>query len=102
MKKMESPSKGDKDYKADEKSKPARYNNAPKIEGAAEERKNGGKAKKKRGGSIKKNVGGIAGSAPAASAARAPRKSGGSCDSSPFSSARSGTPPKGHKTTDID
>ncbi len=99
---QESPEKGSDDYEEDEKSKPQRYDNAPKIENAAEERKHGGKAKKKRGGPAKKNVGGIAGSAPAPSAARAPRKSGGSCDSNPFSSARSGTSPKGHKTKDID
>lgn len=99
------PAEGDKEYESDLKDKPKRYNSS-KVEDEAEERKAGGKVAKKvggtvakkAGGAIKKNVGGIAGSAPKASAARTPRKSGGSCDSSPFSSARAGTPAKGHST----
>lgn len=93
----ESPEVGDKTWEADEKDKPMRYNKS-KVEDEAEERKAGGRAKRKRGGVAKKQVGGVVGSAPKASAARAPRKSGGSCDSNPFSSARSGTAPKGHST----
>lgn len=101
---QESPEKGDDEWEEDEKDKPTRYDNAPKIEDASEERKHGGKAKKKRGGVIKKNVGGIAGASSAPSAARMPRKSGGrsGSDGNPFSSARAGTAPKGHKCKDID
>jgi len=82
------PASGDKDWEADEKTKPERRVNADKIEGAAEELK--------RGGRTKKNVGGVAG-ASKSNAGRTPRKSGGraGADKSPFSSARSGTPAKG-------
>jgi len=73
----------------DLKSKGQRYNNAPKIEDAAEERKAGGRAKKM--------VGGPAGACGSPNAGRKPRKSGGSATASPFSSARSGTAPSGHK-----
>lgn len=62
--------------------KPERRNNASKIFGEAEARKYGGKAS---GAAARKHAG------------RKPRKSGGSCESSPFSSARSGTAPKGRK-----
>ena len=82
------PASGDEDWEADEKTKPERRVNADKIEGAAEERK--------RGGRTKKNVGGVAGSA-GGNAGRSARKSGGRAgsDKSPFSSARAGTPAKG-------
>jgi hypothetical protein len=85
------PMKGTNEAAEDLKSKPERYNNS-KVENEAEERK--------RGGRTKKNVGGPAGAAPAANAGRAARKSGGRAgsDSNPFTSARHGTPPKGHKT----
>lgn len=92
---MESPSSGTREYDDDLKSKPARYNNAPKIEGAAEERKRGGRAKKHMGkvhGAAMHNAG------------RKARKSGGrtGSDMNPLSSAHKGTAPKGHKATDID
>lgn len=112
-KKQESPESGERRSEPT----PARRDKAPKIEDAAEERKDGGRApkmaggvikknaggpiRKKVGGPVKKNVGGIAGSSPAPSAARAPRKGGGSCVSNPMSSAASGTKPKGHSAKDI-
>ena len=100
---QESPEKGSDEWEEDEKDNPSRRDNADKIEDEAEEKKAGGRAKKKAGGIIKKkagglikkNVGGIAGSSPAPSAARAPRKSGG-CVSNPLSSAHHGTKPKKH------
>lgn len=102
------------DYKADENSKPERRVNAPKIEGAAEEKKRGGRAKRKSGGSVKhlekgedmkhaKHVGNVQGSCNT-HAGRAPRKSGGRTGSNfnPMSSAHAGTPPRAHKSTQID
>ena len=112
---QETPEYGSREWEEDEKDKPEARDNAKKIDDEAEERKHGGKAKKKVGGAlvkkkvhggvIKKNVGGVTGSAPKASAARAPRKSGGrtGSDGNPFSSARAGTAPKRHKMEmDID
>jgi len=70
--------------------KPDRRNNADRIFNAAEERKNGGRTKR--------NYGGMAeGGDAKMHAGRKARKSGGSCESSPFSSARAGTPAKGRK-----
>ena len=67
-----------------------RYTYQSNVNDEAEERKRGGKVAKKHAGKVhgmaKMNAG------------RKPRKSGGSCESSPFSSARRGTPPKGHST----
>lgn len=93
---MDSPATGVKEYDQDLGSKPERRVNAAKIEGAAEERK--------RGGRTKKMVGKMSGDMAACHAGRKPRKSGGRAgsDSSPFSSARSGTPAKGRHTVDID
>jgi hypothetical protein len=68
--------------------KPGRRNaDAESIFGAAEARKRGGRAKgmKAEGDKAMHHAGRMA------------RKSGGSCESSPFSSARSGTAPKGRK-----
>ena len=73
----------------DLKSKPERYNES-RVEGEAEERKRGGRAKRKHGGKAE-------GKMAMHHAGRKPRKSGGSCESSPFSSARSGETPKGRK-----
>ncbi len=118
-KKQESAESGSREWEEDEKDKPEARTNAKKIDEEAEELKTGGKAKKaggsvkkkvgglvkkKIGGIVKKNVGGIVGSAGKTSIARAPRKSGGrsGSDGNPFSSARAGTPPKGHKDNDID
>ena len=92
---MDSPATGSKEYAQDLAMKPNRRVNAPKIEGAAEERKRGGRTKKHV--KVPEEMGN-------AHAGRKPRKSGGraGCDSSPFSSARSGTPAKGRNTVNID
>jgi len=66
-----------------------RYTYQSNVQDEAEERKRGGKVDKK------KHVGKMHGGPSAMHAGRKPRKSGGSCESSPFSSARRGTPPKG-------
>ena len=78
--------------KEDLASKPTRYDNAPNVENAAEERKRGGRAKRKDGGPV-------SGAATPVNAGRKARKSGGraGCEGSPFSAARHGTPPSGHK-----
>lgn len=91
---MDSPASGDKDWEVDEKSKPERRVNAPKIEDAAEERKRGGRAKRKAGGKVK-------GADCAPRMDRKPRKAGGRAGSnaSPLSSAHGGTQPKGHTTS---
>ena len=86
---------GTDEAEEDVKDKPERRNNAPKIEGAAEEMKKGGRAKRKSGG--KTEVGKIEGGKAAMHAGRKPRKSGGRADSSPFTSAKSGTNAPGRK-----
>jgi len=93
---MDSPKSGTKEYEQDLKSKNMRYTYQSKVNDEAEERKSGGRAKKK-------HVGKVHGDAKA-NAGRKARKSGGrtSSDASPLSSAHAGTPPKGHKTLDID
>ena len=90
---MDSPAVGTKEYEQDLASKPERRVNAPKIMGAAEERKRGGKA-----------MGKIHGAAAKAHAGRKPRKSGGRAGSNmnPLSSAHAGTPAKGRHTVEID
>ncbi len=102
------------DWKEEEDSKPERRVNAPKIEGAAEEKKRGGRAKRKHGGVAKhhehgkhmghaKHLGPVHGKIKH-HAGRAVRKSGGRTGSnfSPMSSAHAGTSPRGHDTTDVD
>ena len=104
------------DWKEEESSKPERRNNAPEIEGAAEEKKHGGRARKKRkhggiavhhekGEHMKhaKHLGPVHGK-PKVHAGRAPRKAGGRTGSnfSPLSSAHAGTAPKDHRTEEID
>jgi len=86
---------GVREYDQDLASKPERRVNASKIEGAAEERKRGGRTKK---------MVAVPGEMGSAHAGRKPRKSGGRAgsDSSPFSSARAGTPAKGRHAVDID
>ena len=83
------PTMGMKEWEQDGRDKPTRYNNAPKIEGAAEEKKRGGK---------------VSGMKSMHHAGRKPRATGGRTGSNmnPLSSAHKGTPPSGHKTTDID
>ena len=63
-----------------------RYTYQSNVNDEAEERKRGGKA-----------VGKVRGEGSKQHAGRKARKSGGSANANPFSSARSGTPPKGHK-----
>lgn len=70
--------------------KPERRNNADRIFSEAEERKSGGRTKRKHGGMAE-------GAMAKMHAGRKARKSGGSCEASPFSSARHGTAPKGRK-----
>ena len=112
------------DAKEDENTKPARYNNAPKIEGAAEEKKKGGRAKRKRGGKANMHIskhheegehmkhahhiGKVhgeqkfhAGKAGRATGGRA-GKAGGGSNFSPLSSAHGGTPPRDHKVEEMD
>lgn len=88
---------GENEAEEDVKDKPERRNNAPKIEGAAEEMKKGGRAKRKSGG--KTEVGHIEGHKAAMHAGRKPRKSGGraSSDANPFTSARPGKDAPGRK-----
>jgi len=106
--------KPEKDWDEDLESKPEMRNNAKKIKAEAEEKKHGGRAKRKHGGKVKhhehgehmkhaKHVGAVKGKREV-HAGRAPRKSGGRAGSnfSPLSSAHSGTPPRGHKTLDVD
>ena len=103
------------DWKEEESSKPARYNQS-KVEDEAEEKKHGGRARKKRkhggvavhhekGEHMKhaKHIGPVHGK-PKVHAGRAPRKAGGRTGSnfSPLSSAHAGTAPKDHKTTEVD
>jgi hypothetical protein len=84
----ESPAAGSKEWEQDLADKPNRRVNAPKIMGAAEERKRGGKA-----------MGKIHGAADKMHAGRKARKSGGRAGSNmnPLSSAHAGTPAKGRK-----
>jgi len=65
-----------------------RYTYQSNVNDEAEERKRGGKV-------AKKHVGKMQGDKAKMHAGRKARKSGGSCESSPFSSARRGTAPKG-------
>lgn len=85
----------------DLKSKPHRWNNS-QVEDEAEERKRGGRTKRKHGGDVK-HVGMVHGEEAKHHAGRKPRKNGGrtGADSHPFSSARYGTEPKGHKTDSV-
>ena len=71
--------------------KNARYTFQSKVNDEAEERKSGGRAKK--------CVGKPGGDKAMDRADRKPRKSGGraTSDANPFTSARHGTPPSGHK-----
>lgn len=66
-----------------------RYTYQSHVNDEAEERKRGGRAKK--------HAGKVHGDHAMHHAGRKPRKSGGSCESSPFSHARKGTAPKGRK-----
>ncbi len=78
---------GRNDAAEDLKSKPMRYTADSNVNNEAEERKRGGKTVKMMGKEAKHHAG------------RKPRKSGGrtGSESSPFTSARRGTPPPGRK-----
>lgn len=88
---------GVNEAEADAKDKPEPRTNAKKIDSEAEEMKKGGRAKKAHGGKMEHKVHGEKGKHHAG---RKPRKSGGraSSDANPFTSARSGKSPSGHKT----
>jgi hypothetical protein len=86
--------------------KPEARTNAKKIDAEAEamHAKHGGRAKRKHGGHVAhhhsgmvKHVGHMHGEHAKHHAGRKPRKSGGSVESNPFSSALHGTPAKGRK-----
>ncbi len=79
------PTKGVNEMKQDAKESP--------VDSDVDEKKEAAFAK----GKTKKRVGGPVGAAARAHGGRAARKSGGSCEDSPFSSARSGTAAKGRK-----
>ena len=90
------------------------------VEAEAKEKKKGGRAKRRHGGAANakiskhhesgehmkhaKHVGHVKGEQHFPNAGRAPRKAGGRTGSnfSPLSSAHAGTPPRGHKTVEID
>ena len=70
--------------------------------GHVKKRRRGGKAEhereeRRRGGHVKKHVGHVEGEEHHHHAGRKPRKSGGGCESSPFSSAKEGSPAPGRK-----
>jgi len=81
----------------DKKTKPEARTDAKKIDSEAEELKKGGRAKRKFGGKSESKV---EGEKAKMHAGRKPRKNGGrtGSDGSPFTSARKGTMPSGHKT----
>lgn len=95
---------GTNDAEEDVKTKPMRYTADSNVNSEAEERKRGGKAAKCGGGSMRKEGGKVDGKADKARADRKPRQSGGRANATdnPFSSARRGTEPSGHKTEVMD
>lgn len=101
--KMDSPASGDKDWEADEKTKPMRYTADSKVNSEAEELKRGGRAKRNHGGMVK-HLGKVHGKKPHVHAGRKPRKAGGRTGSnfSPLSSAHKGTEPRAHHSEEID
>jgi len=88
----ESPEHGVDDAKKDLDSKPEDYTAKNKVSEEAEEKK------AKRGGRMKKEVGKADGERAHHHAGRRHRASGGSCEANPFTSAKSGTSPKGRMT----
>lgn len=87
--------KGSKDWDKEKATDTVYAGKGSNAEKELKERKRGGRAERKFGGKI-------SGAPAPANAGRKPRKSGGrsGSDSSPFSSAKAGTPPKGHSTAD--
>lgn len=87
-----------------------RYTYQSKVNDEAEERKKGGRVKRRHGGEVhrsgcdcpKCSGGKVEGEKGKMRADRKARKSGGSATSNPFSSARAGTPPSGHKAELMD
>lgn len=73
------------------------YTKDSNVEKEARERKDGGRMKRKSGG---KTVD-MMGDKVKMHAGRKPRKSGGSCESNPFSNAGKYVEPKGHKTENM-
>ena len=105
---------GTNDAAEDLKTKNQRYTYESKVNNEAEERKRGGRTERKDGGRMhgehchcekcerrhaRKEGGKVHGENAMHHAGRKPRKSGGrtGSDSSPFTSARHGTPPPGRK-----
>lgn len=86
-----------------------KYTYQSKVNDEAEERKSGGRTKRKHGGEVHRSGckcpkcegGAVEGSKSMARADRKPRKAGGSTGN-PFSSARTGTLPAGHKAETMD
>lgn len=86
-----------------------RYTYESKVNNEAEERKAGGRTKRKHGGEVHRSGckcakcegGAVEGGKSHMRADRKPRKAGGATGN-PFSSARSGTNPPGHKTEAMD
>lgn len=75
--------------------KPERRNNAAKIFAEAEERKRGGRTARKRGGHVKEHM--VEGEKAKHHAGRKPRKSGGACENSPYTTAAKTEVAKGRK-----
>lgn len=97
---------GENQAAEDLKRKNERYTYESKVNDEAEERKHGGRTKRKHGGHVKHHAGEhheVHGEHAKHHAGRKPRKSGGrtGSDKSPFSSARHGKEPMGHKV-DLD
>jgi hypothetical protein len=88
---------GVNEAKEDLSKKPESRNAPNNVAKEAEEMKKGGRAKRARGGKSEMKV---MGEKAAHHAGRKPRKNGGrtGSDSSPFTSARNGKEPVGHKT----
>lgn len=92
----------------DLKTKNQRYTYQSKVQDEAEERKAGGRVKRKHGGEVHRSGcacakcggGKVDGDKGAMRADRKPRKAGGSTGN-PFSSAKSGTAPPGHKVESV-
>ncbi len=94
------PHEGEDEAEEDLRDEPEDRTEHDKVGHEAEEKhaKRGGKIKRKHGGHVeKKHVGKVEGKEHHHHAGRKPRKSGGSCEASPFSSARSGTAATGRK-----
>ena len=98
---MAKESMGVNEPEEDLNTKPEARVNAPKITGAATERKRGGRAMRRRGGKLDgKKMMEVQGEHEKKRADRKPRKDGGrtGADQAPFSSARHGTAPPDHHT----